>query len=642
MGGGSTTPILMALLCLGLCWRPWDQVQAGVLPKPSIRADPGPIVPKGSPVTLWCQGSPQAEVYRLYKVGDSGLWEDEATQDSRNTARFHFESLSSRHAGRYQCAYHSRNSWSGRSDPLALVVTGKREDPGPSHPGLLLTGRASRLWAQGEWGEGPPLTPSSCSLRIVQSTLPLSPPEPRGGVRRERVPLLSSQFWSGTLHLLKEGGAEPPRRSTWRKFGNSGRREALFPLGPVNASHGGTYRCYDSPSSDPYLWSQPSDPLHLQVTGVYREPSLSAQPGSLVLLGDRLTLQCRSDAGFGRFALTKDEGSTPPLRLDGQHSPDFPLGRVSHTRGGRYRFYAAHNLSDAWSAPSAPLDILIAGMYRKPSLSAHPGTSVSWGENVTLQCLSEIVLDTFHLFKEGSLAPAQNLRLQDMVAPLQANFTLSPMTSAHNETYRCYTSQSTSPYVLSNPSDPLQLLISGGSEDGLMESGLQRGLPWYLSLLIGVSVAFVLLLLLLLFLLIRQRQRGQDTHRKSAAAPSVAKDRGQQKSSSPAADVQEEKLCKGRRGCPGGERRGLAGDGSGLLGESGNVGYSVASAISLPFSGPLLGEVSGNLGKRWDPLILSPLDAVVKHTWLKDGNPRDSQVSSCGPDQRSHTSSFRH
>lgn len=95
--------------------------------------------------------------------------------------------------------------------------------------------------------------------------------------------------------------------------------------------------------------------------GVYREPSLSAQPGSLVLLGDRLTLQCRSDAGFGRFALTKDEGSTPPLRLDGQHSPDFPLDPVSHTRGGRYRCYAAHNISDAWSAPSAPLDILIAG-----------------------------------------------------------------------------------------------------------------------------------------------------------------------------------------------------------------------------------------------------------------------------------------
>ena len=62
-------------------------------------------------------------------------------------------------------------------------------------------------------------------------------------------------------------------------------------------------------------------------------------------------------------------------------------------------------------------------MYQKPSLSAHPGTSVSWGENVTLQCRSEIVLDTFHLFKEGSLAPAQSLSLQDIAVPLQANFT---------------------------------------------------------------------------------------------------------------------------------------------------------------------------------------------------------------------------
>lgn len=106
--------------------------------------------------------------------------------------------------------------------------------------------------------------------------------------------------------------------------------------------------------------------------------------------------------------------------------------------------------------PSSP-----PGMYQKPSLSAHPGTSVSWGENVTLQCRSEIVLDTFHLFKEGSLAPAQSLSLQDTTAPLQANFTLSPMTSAHHGTYRCYGSHSTSPYVLSNPSDPLQLLISG-------------------------------------------------------------------------------------------------------------------------------------------------------------------------------------
>ena len=95
--------------------------------------------------------------------------------------------------------------------------------------------------------------------------------------------------------------------------------------------------------------------------GVYREPSLSAQPGPLVLPGDSLTLQCRSEPGFDRFALTKNEGTTPPQRLHGQHSPDFPLGPVTLTHGGRYRCYSGHNLSYVWSAPSAPLDILIAG-----------------------------------------------------------------------------------------------------------------------------------------------------------------------------------------------------------------------------------------------------------------------------------------
>ena len=95
--------------------------------------------------------------------------------------------------------------------------------------------------------------------------------------------------------------------------------------------------------------------------GVYREPSLSAQPGSLVFSGDNLTLQCRSGAGFDRFALTKDEGLTSPQHLHGQHSPYFPLGHVSHTHGGQYRCYTGHNLSHAWSAPSDPLDILIVG-----------------------------------------------------------------------------------------------------------------------------------------------------------------------------------------------------------------------------------------------------------------------------------------
>ncbi|XP_068383286.1 leukocyte immunoglobulin-like receptor subfamily B member 3 [Eschrichtius robustus] len=140
--------------------------------------------------------------------------------------------------------------------------------------------------------------------------------------------------------------------------------------------------------------------LHLlkKEGGVYREPSLSAQQGSLVLRGDSLTLRCRSKAGSGRLALTKDEEVTPSLCLEAQHSPDFPLGH-------------------------------------------------------------------------------------DTAPPFQNNFTLSPVTSAHSGTYTCYSSLSTSPSLMSQPSDPLELLISGGSEDQLLphtESGVQTGLKWYL------------------------------------------------------------------------------------------------------------------------------------------------------------------
>ncbi|XP_036912055.1 leukocyte immunoglobulin-like receptor subfamily A member 6, partial [Sturnira hondurensis] len=389
-----------------------------VPPKPSIWADPGPIVSKGSPVTIWCLGSLQADGYALYKERSSEPLDVSVPQASSNKTGFPIQSMSSQHTGLYQCVYSTGGRVSERSEPLFLVLTGEHSAPSLSaHPGPVVTsGGNVSLWCRS------------------QSTL-------------------------DTFHLLKEGGAEPPqhRKSEWRS--HERRRQAVFPVAPLSSSHGGTYRCYGSSSSNPNVWSQPSYPLHLQVTGVYREPYLSAQPGSLLLPGDDLTLQCHSEPGFDRFALIKDEGPTPPQHLHGQHSPSFFLGPVNFTHGGQYRCYSGHNLSYVWSAPSVPLDILIAGKYRKPSLSAQPSPPGPWGVNVTLQCQSEVRADTFHLHREGSLDPPQQLHLEDTAAPSQANFTISPVTWDHNGTYRCYSSLSSSPFQLSQPSDPLELLV---------------------------------------------------------------------------------------------------------------------------------------------------------------------------------------
>ena len=43
--------------------------------------------------------------------------------------------------------------------------------------------------------------------------------------------------------------------------------QTIFLLNPVSSTQTGTYRCYGAFHNDPYVWSQPSDPLQLQVEG---------------------------------------------------------------------------------------------------------------------------------------------------------------------------------------------------------------------------------------------------------------------------------------------------------------------------------------------------------------------------------------
>lgn len=83
------------------------------------------------------------------------------------------------------------------------------------------------------------------------------------------------------------------------------------------------------------------------------------------------------------------------------------------------------------------------------------------GENVTLLCQSWSSVDTFLLSKEGAADPPLRLRSKHRAGQHQAEFSMSPVTSAHGGTYRCYGSVSTAPYVLSQPSDPLELLVIG-------------------------------------------------------------------------------------------------------------------------------------------------------------------------------------
>ncbi|XP_073880762.1 leukocyte immunoglobulin-like receptor subfamily B member 3 isoform X2 [Macaca fascicularis] len=495
------TPALTALLCLGLSLDTRTHVQAGPLPKPTLWAEPGSVIIWGSPVTIWCQGTLEAQEYRLDKEGSTVPWDRQKPLEPKNKARFSTPYMTERYAGRFRCYYLSPAGWSERSDPLELVVTGAYSKP-------TLSALPSPVVASGG-----------------NVTLRCGSPE-------------------GYQHfvLIEEGEHRLSRTLDSQQL-HSGQFQALFPVGPVTPSHRWTFRCYYYYRNTPQVWSHPSDPLEILASGVSRKPSLLTLQGPIVVPGEHLILQCGSDVGYDRFALYK-EGERDFLQRPGQQpqaglsQANFTLSPVRGSHGGQYRCYGAHNLSSEWSAPSDPLDILIAEQfYDVVSLSVQPGPTVASGENVTLLCQSRAQFHTFLLTREGAAHPPLHLRSEHQAQQYQAEFPMGPVTSAHAGTYRCYSSLSSNPHLLSYPSDPLELVVSG--------------LGRYLEALIGVSVAFVLLLFLLLFLVLRRQrqskhkisdQRKTDFQRPAGAAEPEPKDRGLLRRSSAAADVQEENL----------------------------------------------------------------------------------------------------
>ncbi|XP_036131567.1 leukocyte immunoglobulin-like receptor subfamily A member 6 [Molossus molossus] len=470
--------ILPLILCLGLSLNQRIHKQSGTLPKPTIWAKPGSVIPLGSPVTLWCQGSLEALQFCLFREQREQI-KTPIQWKHGDKAQVSITHMTEHDAGRYSCYYVTFTGRSQQSDPLELVVTGSYSKPSLSALPSPVVTSGGNVTLQCGSGQG--------FDRFI--------------LTKERENRLSC-----TLDSQQHTPVQ---------------NQALFPVGPVTPRHRWTFRCYGCYRNSSQVWSHPSDPLELLVPGVSGKPSLLAQQGPIVISGQSLTLQCHSDVGYGRFALSKEGGQDLPQSLvpqpqAGLSQANFSLDTVHSSHGGRYRCYGGHNLSSEWSAPSDPLDILVAGQLSdRPSLSVLPGTRVTSGVNTTLLCQSQSPRDTFLLSKEGAADPPLRLPSKRRAQQYEAEFSMSPVTSAHGGTYRCYSSLSTAPYLLSQPSEPLELRVSGGSEDWSLhptESGPQRGLPWHQYVLIGISVA--LILLLLLFFLFLQYQR-QSKHRAS-------------------------------------------------------------------------------------------------------------------------------
>ncbi|CAO2627341.1 Leukocyte immunoglobulin-like receptor subfamily A member 6, partial [Lemmus lemmus] len=398
------------------------------IPKPTIWTEPDSVIIKGLSVAIFCLGTQEVQKYYLYKKGSLQPLKIQPLLEHGSKVNFSIPFITEYHAGLYYCCHYSPSGMSECSDILELVVTGFYSKP---------------------------------NISALPSSLVTS----GGNVTLQ----CNSHQGYGRYILTKEGEQNVSWTQDSQKQPN-GHFMAFFPMGPVTSKHRWAFRCYGYSERTSLMWSMPSETLQLLLSGIiYRKPSLLALPASVVKSGGTVTLKCSSEIVFDTFILVlhKMRLRADPLYLvgepyDGGIQANISLAPVMPVHTGTYRCYGSVSHQPyEWSDPSDSLDLKTTGFYSKPNISALPSSLVTSGGNVTLQCSSHQGYGKYILTKEGeqNVSWTQDSQKQPN-GHFMALFPLTPVTSAHAGTYRCYSSSSQHSYVWSDPSDPLDMVVT--------------------------------------------------------------------------------------------------------------------------------------------------------------------------------------
>ncbi|CAM5123465.1 unnamed protein product [Natator depressus] len=257
---------------------------------------------------------------------------------------------------------------------------------------------------------------------------------------------------------------------------------AQFPIPSVSWEDGGTYTCDYHSITDQNRWSYPSDPVEIIVgEPSYPKPNISLSPSGGVSLGGAVSVWCRGQHRGMRFVLNKEGHRFPPVDSKG-FGAVFPISNVSREHGGSYSCsYHSRSGSAAASSPSDPVELVVRDpSLPRPSISLSPTGVTAPGAGVTIRCQGQRRDVRFFLHKAGDRDPPRH---RDPAGD-GAEFHIPTVGRQHGGSYSCSYRPPSEPFVSSQPSDPVELVV-----EDYMGGNIVR-----LALSAGVLLALVLIL----------------------------------------------------------------------------------------------------------------------------------------------------
>uniref|UniRef100_K7F955 Ig-like domain-containing protein n=1 Tax=Pelodiscus sinensis TaxID=13735 RepID=K7F955_PELSI len=263
-------------------------------------------------------------------------------------------------------------------------------------------------------------------------------------------------IWCWTQHrgmrflLFKDGSGDS------LNYTDPGGSTAQFPITSAGREHGGSYTCRYSDGSG--ISSEPSDPVQVIVSEPSDpKPNISLSPSGVVSLGASVTIQCRGPH-WGRWFVLKTQGGHFLHADPDGFGAEFPLSSLRREQGGSYSC-SYHSRSEPFtvSYPSDPVELVLREGNLSPVRRSQPAQLTTPGADVTIQCQGPGRDVRFFLHQAGDLPQPQPME----PAEDGAEFYIRPVGRQHGGNYSCSYRLRSEPFVSSQPSDPVELVVAG-------------------------------------------------------------------------------------------------------------------------------------------------------------------------------------